>query len=318
MKKTFFLALFCLTTIGRAFAQNQSDSLIKKAIYLYQQNSYDSSLILFKQAIEKDSDNIKNTVYFYAACNAAKCNNKDLAFNWLLQYGNLTEEPQTNVVLLQTSLESLFDDKRWTSFIIFLKQKEYKKDSSLHYDIPLKKQLDTLYYDDQKYRIFLNEYIDKYGDSSQIVNNLWNKILYQDSINLNKLEIIFNKYGWVSKKRVGASAVAAQWMIIQHADLKIQKKHLPLLREAAENGDILKSKLALTIDRINIGDGQKQIYGSQIGTTTKNGKVIKYIEPIENPENVDKRRAEMNMEPIADYAKRNSIEWSLEKYKKDN
>jgi hypothetical protein len=42
-----------------------------------------------------------------------------------------------------------------------------------------------------------------------------------------------------------------------------------------------------------------------------------YVLPLEDPENVDKRRAEVGLQPIADYVIEWQIKWDVEQYKKD-
>lgn len=47
----------------------------------------------------------------------------------------------------------------------------------------------------------------------------------------------------------------------------------------------------------------------------KRGKYI--VSSIEDPDNVDKRRAEIGLGPISDYVKNWGIIWNLEEYKKE-
>ena len=75
------------------------------------------------------------------------------------------------------------------------------------------------------------------------------------------------------------------------------------------------SSLALLIDRIEIREGRKQIYGSQIGTIP-NTKT-QYVLPLIDPDNVDKRRAEVGLGSISDYVKNWNLIWDVEKYKSD-
>jgi hypothetical protein len=73
--------------------------------------------------------------------------------------------------------------------------------------------------------------------------------------------------------------------------------------------------LALLEDRINLGNGKRQIYGSQIGTNPETK--LNYVLPLEDPDNVDKRRAEVGLEPLADYVIYWKIIWNVKQYKKD-
>lgn len=41
-----------------------------------------------------------------------------------------------------------------------------------------------------------------------------------------------------------------------------------------------------------------------------------FVLPLEDPDNVDKRRAEVGLGPLADYVKQWNIVWDVEEYKK--
>jgi hypothetical protein len=56
------------------------------------------------------------------------------------------------------------------------------------------------------------------------------------------------------------------------------------------------------------------VYGSQIGQDNETNK--NYVLPLEDPDNVDKRRAGAGLGPLADYVKRWDIIWNVEEYKK--
>jgi hypothetical protein len=42
-----------------------------------------------------------------------------------------------------------------------------------------------------------------------------------------------------------------------------------------------------------------------------------YVLPLEDPDNVDKRRAEVGLQPLAEYVAYWQIKWDVEQYKKD-
>lgn len=42
-----------------------------------------------------------------------------------------------------------------------------------------------------------------------------------------------------------------------------------------------------------------------------------YVRPLEDPDNVDTRRLEVGLEPLALYVKTWQIKWDVEQYKKD-
>ena len=88
------------------------------------------------------------------------------------------------------------------------------------------------------------------------------------------------------------------------------------MTDAVKNGRANPSDLALLEDRVAIGQGRKQIYGSQIGRDPDNTQLY-YILPLEDPDNVDKRRAKVGLQPIAEYISQWQIKWDIEQYKKD-
>ncbi len=137
----------------------------------------------------------------------------------------------------------------------------------------------------------------------------------KDSLNLQKIVKILDEKGWVGKDKVGKQANQTLFLVIQHSDLKTQQKYLPMMKAAVKEGNALSGNLALLEDRIALREGKRQIYGSQIGTNplTK----VQYVLPLEDPDNVDKRRAEVRLEPLGNYVKFWNIVWDAEKYKNE-
>ncbi|WP_310586204.1 DUF6624 domain-containing protein [Emticicia oligotrophica] len=138
--------------------------------------------------------------------------------------------------------------------------------------------------------------------------------MYRDSINLIKIVNILDTKGWVGADKVGGQANQTLFLVIQHADLATQQKYLPMMRDAVKKGNANANSLALLEDRVALGEGRKQIYGSQIGRNEKTQAF--YVLPLEDPDNVDKRRAEVGLPPMAEYVKNWDITWDVEAYKK--
>ena len=106
---------------------------------------------------------------------------------------------------------------------------------------------------------------------------------------------------------MGQLASSAQFLVIQHADLLYQLQFLPIVRDAVKKGHLAASSLALLEDRVALRQGKKQIYGSQIGMNQKTGKY--YVLALEDPENVDKRRAEVGLGPLTEYTRIWEFDW---------
>ena len=136
------------------------------------------------------------------------------------------------------------------------------------------------------------------------INDQDNKALEQevervDDENIIELEAVLAKVGWPGKTLVGPKASGAVWTILQHSEHAVLKKHLPLMTKAADAGEIDGGLLATSVDRVRVGDGQPQVYGTQFRQV--NGEWVP--EPIEDEANVDERRKKVGLPPLAEYQK---------------
>lgn len=87
-----------------------------------------------------------------------------------------------------------------------------------------------------------------------------------------------------------------------------------MMREAVKQGNANSGSLALLEDRVALRKGEKQIYGSQVGRDQETGEY--YVLPLIDPDNVDKRRAEVELGSIQDYISKWGMTWDVESYKK--
>jgi hypothetical protein len=87
-----------------------------------------------------------------------------------------------------------------------------------------------------------------------------------------------------------------------------------MMREAVKEGNADSKGLALLEDRVALGEGKKQIYGSQLEMDYTTNLYI--LSPMIDPDNVDKRRAEVGLKPIAEYLNFFGLTWDVEKFKK--
>ncbi len=186
--------------------------------------------------------------------------------------------------------------------------------SNCNYDKPLKRELITIWNEDQDIRNEVAEAWKITGNANPTVDSLNKLMHYIDSINLVKVTKILDEKGWVGKDKIGKLASNTLWMVIQHSDLKTQQKYLPMMRDAVKEGKTEASWLALLEDRVALGEGRKQIYGSQIFWNKKTNK--SYVAPLEDPDNVDKRRSKVGLDPFTHYLKQYNIVWDAEDYKK--
>jgi hypothetical protein len=190
-------------------------------------------------------------------------------------------------------------------------QTEVKSESKLNYE--LISILDTIHYNDQKYREKTDEIAEKYGLQSSEMKEIWKTMLIMDSLNLIKVKKIIDENGWLGSDIIGEKGNKTLFLVIQHSDYKTQAAYIPVLREAVKNHNAKASHLALLEDRVALSQGKRQIYGSQVGQDNKTGEY--YIFPIEDPDNVDKRRSEVGLEPISEYLKTWNLNWDPKMHK---
>jgi hypothetical protein len=169
--------------------------------------------------------------------------------------------------------------------------------------------------DDQKYRLEVQELETKYGPHSRQVDSLWILLNKTDSINLIKVKDILDKYGWLGINDIGSQCNSTLFMVIQHSDLKTQEHYLPLMRDAVKNKKARPNELALLEDRVALRNNKDQIYGSQIGQDEKTLQY--YVLPLLDPDNVDKRRAQVGLRSLSEYLQHWDLKWDVEQYKKD-
>ena len=130
-------------------------------------------------------------------------------------------------------------------------------------------------------------------------------------INEKKIRDLLDENGWPSKEQMGEFGNLTICNVIQHSDNAIRIKYLPLMRQAVKDKKLEPRFLVRAEDRIATERGGLQIYGGQMKyypeTKTFN------VWPVYDPLNIDQRRAEIDLGPIAVYLKnRFNFEWNLE------
>lgn len=127
------------------------------------------------------------------------------------------------------------------------------------------------------------------------------KVAKLDQKTRARLRKIVDKYGWPGKSLVGIDGAEAAFFLVQQAqkDLPLQKQCLKLMKEAPK-GEVQPVQLAQLTDSVLVADKKKQIYGTAL--QAKNGVLKPY--PIEDEDNLDKRRAEMGLPPLGEYVEK--------------
>ncbi|OGZ03973.1 MAG: hypothetical protein A2604_02820 [Candidatus Liptonbacteria bacterium RIFOXYD1_FULL_36_11] len=145
--------------------------------------------------------------------------------------------------------------------------------------------------------------IEEMADVDQKTRKLWLKrkdkdflqsIVYcLDIANNYLINKIIKEDGFPNEKSMGVKALKKFWILVQHQDMDVE-----LQKKCLENcGFGLKEK-AYLMDRILVGEGKKQIYGTQF---YKNKEGMLVPRPIKDIKNIDKLRKSCNLEAFSKY-----------------
>jgi len=121
-----------------------------------------------------------------------------------------------------------------------------------------------------------------------------------DVSNTARLKQLLAGRDWFKLSEVGARAAGSAFSIVQHSDdLAFQREVLKKMEPLVGTDELTGESYALLYDRVAVQDGRPQRFGSQ-GADCKQGK---YMTPsnVEDPTNLDRRRAALGMEPEAAY-----------------
>ena len=133
-----------------------------------------------------------------------------------------------------------------------------------------------------------------------------NQMIEIDDINQDEIVPILINCGWPAN----SSNVNQLWYIIQHSNIGLQCYFFEDFANLKNEGLLADSLYAKTVDRILTRSGIPQIYGTQ----SSGGREIKSFHPIQDVENVNKRRKEIGLCPIEQKAKSWGFEFKIEDY----
>jgi hypothetical protein len=121
-----------------------------------------------------------------------------------------------------------------------------------------------------------------------------------DADNAKWLSGVVDKDGWPTVTQVGKEAAGTAWLLVQHADAdpKFQRKCLDLMTKLPK-GEADTKDVAYLTDRVLLAEGKKQVYGTQFHSPKGKWEP----RPLEDEANVDKKRAEVGLPPLAEYVK---------------
>ena len=304
LRSNFLMLAICLSA-SFISAQTYAD-LIAEGNRFYDEKDYVASLSSYESAFKIKEAPATGELY-NAACTAALANEKATAIRFL---SKAIDSGWTSLkwMIQDGDLASLHEEQGWKEQVERLTKirEEMEKD----WNKPLMEELAEIGEKDQRYRRQMRPISDKYGWNSPQMDSLWTLQLPLDSLNTIRILEIIEEFGYPGKSMVGDQASTA-FLVIQHADIEIQEKYLPILTAAAEKDELRYSSLALLIDRVRMRQNKPQLYGSQLQRNEETGGWEFYY--IEDEKNVNKRRTEVGLGPLEDYAKRFGLDYTVPK-----
>ncbi len=109
---------------------------------------------------------------------------------------------------------------------------------------------------------------------------------------------ILKQFGWPTVAEVGKDGVSAIIYLVRSSrQPDLQTDLLPVIIAAVKRGEADKGEVADLVDRIRVDSGRKQLFGTQVKII--NGFLV--LVPIEGEAQVDARRKQFGLAPLADH-----------------
>lgn len=306
----FFLFSICCV---RAQDVQVYSALVAEAEQLTASKSYEEASAKYQAAFD-ELDGKAGVDHRYDAARVFALAGEDEKALFHIKY--LAEHPRIQFsdldkIKSDKAFNSYQNNEDWAAVVALVKANKISFEKDL--DKPLAARLKEILEKDQKLRNQFLELERKHGVNSEETKKLWGPIAQADAENLKEITDILDSRGWLGPKVVGKDGSKAIFLVIQHADIAIQEKYLPMMRDAVAKGDAQPHDLALLEDRVAVRNGRKQIYGSQIGIDSSTNTY--YVEPIMDPDKVDERRKAVGLNTLAMYLTNFGIKWDLEAHK---
>lgn len=142
------------------------------------------------------------------------------------------------------------------------------------------------------------------GKYKEYTHEQWNN--FKDSIftgDKNRVESMFNRYGFLGFDKVGKDGSTNFWLLVQHSDKypEFQKKVLKSMDKEIKKGNADSKNYAYLYDRVKVNAGEKQLFGTQVTYETQTtGRAIPK-NGLSDSANIDKLRKNYGLEPLKDY-----------------
>lgn len=291
------LLLAPLLAAGRAGAQEMA-RLVEQASAAEAEGRPGAAGELYERAFAVSGEEM---VLRYLAARAwARAGEPDRAFG-ALESVVRAGWPHVERTRADTLLAPLRADPRWARLMAEAGARAAALDTAL------RAELLRLSEDDQRSRAGIGPLLQRYGRNSPQADSAFAAMAAADRPVQARLREIVARHGWPDRRLVADDGAHAAWLLLQHADSAFQRQVLPAVRRAADAGHARRSDAAYLEDRVRVGQGRPQRFGTQLRFDEATGRPALY--PIEDEARVDERRAAAGMGTLAEYLAVQGIEY---------
>ncbi|MDX6500641.1 MAG: Ca-activated chloride channel [Blastocatellia bacterium] len=137
------------------------------------------------------------------------------------------------------------------------------------------------------------------GIEAKLANDALRKRVNEARVENNvRLCQILKEFGWPTSVEVEKDGVGAMIYLVRNSrQPDLQADLLPVIIAAVKRGDAEKGEVADLVDRMRVDSGRKQLFGTQVKVI--DGFLV--LAPIESEAQVDDRRKQFGLPPLADH-----------------
>ena len=293
--KNILCALIVMLSCGNSlFAQEATRATADSLRFA---GEIDSAVNAYRDVLRHHPDD-GQTLYALASTYALQPHRLDSAFYYLTR---ALASDSSMRPLWDADLFFMQDDPRWAQ-IETTQLDKLALQVGGDFDREYARQLFRIRMKEHAYRYHIMLSMRRLGQQSPVVTALAKAMSEHHDDNMIRLEQLIHEKGWPALSRVGEAAAYTAGNVINHADLETRKHYLPMLKAVCEKGEGDWSRYAHILDRVELEQGNKQVYGTQMEFNEQTRRFEP--QPIIDPDNVHQRRAEIGLEPLEEQLRR--------------
>lgn len=167
--------------------------------------------------------------------------------------------------------------------------------------IALKKEISEMYTADQRCREMLRSFKNTVVSNTDSLYKLEKQVRTVDSLHYFKLRKFVDLHGFPGYDLVGKDFSDSFWNLVQHQDdyPAFQEEVLRKMWLEVSRNNATGIYYAYLLDRVKVNAGALQVYGTQMRLSADSTSFEP--QPAIDPQNLDRRRAEVGLPPMREY-----------------